>query len=153
MFMFQKDNGVSYYYISHMWSGTKIHSCIHIFLPLSQHHRCVFIAGGKGRRKHDYYLLYDGLRAFIAAPRGALSIPMLFCETSAGTLAFVLLTGAGTTHTNFLHNVWLLECTRGGLTSSQRLLYDSLLCKPWMDMLKKKDKDICTSKHLMSCWI
>lgn len=51
-----------------------------------------------------------------------------------------ILTGAGTTHTNFLHNVWLSECTRGGLTSSQRLLYDSLLCKPWMDMLKKKRK-------------
>lgn len=35
-------------------------------------------------------IFYNGLKAFTATPRGTFSIPLLFCGTSAGTLAFVL---------------------------------------------------------------
>lgn len=110
-----------------MRSETKI-SVLRLFItPSQRRHRCVSIARGKGRRKHNYYLPYNGLKAFIATPRGALSIPVLFCEMSAGTLAFVLdasLLVLERPHKP-LNNVRLSERTWGGLASSQR----SLLCK------------------------
>lgn len=55
----------------------------------SQHHRCVFIAKGAGRRKNNYYCLCNTLKAFIATLRGPLSILLLVWMLFGGTLAFV----------------------------------------------------------------
>lgn len=121
---------------------------IHNFLSPSRRHRCVSIAGGKRRRKHNYYLPNKDLKAFTASPRGALSIPLLFCDTSAGTLAFVLdasLLVQERPHKR-LNNVWLSERTWGGLTSAQSFLYSSLLWKQSIDV-KKERKEKKTFAH------
>lgn len=82
---------------------------------VSWRHRCVSTAGGKRRRKHDYYLPDKNFKAFIAAAGGALNIPVLCCETSAGTLVFVLgssLLLLKRPHKR-LNNVWLSEKYEG----------------------------------------
>lgn len=139
-----------------MWIKTKPHSWHRIFHPLSQHHRCVFIAAGKGRRKRNYYPLHNVPECIYCSTQGCSqdSYALLWdvCRHTC-LCAWRIFTGGRTTHTD--SNVKFDGQNVIGVVSSPHkgFLLDSLLCKHSMEMLKNKSRDICMFKHSISCWM
>lgn len=108
---------------------------------------CLHCRKKKGRRKHNYYLLYNGLTAFIATPRGAFSIPMIVCETWAHILAFVLRVCLLVlfAHADFYMR-FDCQTVRGVVSTVHKAFYTTFKCVNTESTCLKKE-DTCMSKH------
>lgn len=77
---------------------------------------CLHCRRKEEERTHTYYPPHKGSQAFIATPRGALSIPGSLCGTSAGTLALCarrIFTGAATAPAKLLKQCLTLRTCVG----------------------------------------